>query len=160
MSYDVKEKTSLEKLIEELKVYKSLNPLIEVDFVCTMLEKEYMSIEKEQIKKAFQSGKTNRWIEDGDAYFFVKYDQHISSDLKEKTGFNESESKNLLDTRIDELDLSLRSYNVLYNLGVKNLGQMACLTKKLLYKSRNCGEKTVNEIVEKLAEYSLEIEEY
>lgn len=71
---------------------------------------------------------------------------------------NMSETKNTSSaendmTSIEELDLSVRSYNCLRRAGVHTLGQLRSMTYEDLSKVRNLGKKSVDEIMAKIEEY-------
>ena len=70
------------------------------------------------------------------------------------SGFNE-ESK---PTKIENMDLSVRSYNCLKRAGIDTLQQLAKLSYEDLIQVRNLGRKSVDEIIEKLKEYGYEIQ--
>ena len=64
------------------------------------------------------------------------------------------------DLDIEELDLSVRSYNCLRRVGIKKIGDLLKLSYPYDYwKIRNLGKKSLKEIVDKLKEHGLNIEE-
>ena len=56
------------------------------------------------------------------------------------------------DVPIEELDLSLRSFNCLMRAGIRTAGQLRAMSDEELFRIRNLGRKNVEEIREKLAE--------
>ena len=56
------------------------------------------------------------------------------------------------DVPIEELDLSLRSFNCLMRAGIRTAGQLRAMSDEELFRIRNLGRKNVAEIREKLAE--------
>jgi hypothetical protein len=60
-----------------------------------------------------------------------------------------------LETPLEELDLSVRSYNALRRAGVDTLGDVAKMTECKLMEVRNLGRKSFEEVVAKLKEYEL-----
>lgn len=54
------------------------------------------------------------------------------------------------ETPIEELDLSVRSYNCLKRHGIDTLGQLEALNEEDLYRIRNIGKRSVEEIIEKV----------
>ena len=70
------------------------------------------------------------------------------------SGFNEESNP----TKIENMDLSVRSYNCLKRAGIDTLQQLAKLSYRDLINVRNLGRKSVNEIIEKLKEYGYEIQ--
>ncbi|MDP2233799.1 MAG: DNA-directed RNA polymerase subunit alpha [Actinomycetota bacterium] len=60
------------------------------------------------------------------------------------------ESESVLDTPIEELDLSVRSYNCLKRQGVNTIGQLNECTEGDLLNIRNFGAKSIEEVKDKL----------
>ena len=74
----------------------------------------------------------------------------ISFSIDEKDEFNSSDSNvevnmNLYKT-IDELDLSVRSYNCLKNANVRFIGELVKRSEAEMLKTKNFGRKSLNEI--------------
>ena len=63
----------------------------------------------------------------------------------------------IMNCDIDELDLSVRSYNCLRRGGIDTIGELISLTENELFKIRNMGHKCVREIKEKLAAFGLDL---
>lgn len=59
--------------------------------------------------------------------------------------------------RVDELDLSVRSANVLQNKGIEYIWQLVSMTEEEVLKAKNSGRKTLNEIKELLEEINLSL---
>ena len=59
---------------------------------------------------------------------------------------------------IEDLELTVRSYNCLKREGVDTIGQLATMTEEELMNIRNLGMKSVDEIRSKLAEYGYQLE--
>ena len=60
--------------------------------------------------------------------------------------------------RIEDMDLSVRSYTCLKRAGINNIKQLASLSYEKLVRIRNLGRKSIEEIIEKLKEYGYEIQ--
>jgi DNA-directed RNA polymerase subunit alpha len=60
--------------------------------------------------------------------------------------------------QVEELELTVRSYNCLKREGVDTIGQLATMTEEELMNIRNLGMKSVDEIRSKLTEYGYELE--
>ena len=60
---------------------------------------------------------------------------------------------------IEELDLSVRSFNCLKRAGINVVGELIEKTEDDLMKVRNLGKKSLEEITNKLAEYDLALRE-
>jgi DNA-directed RNA polymerase subunit alpha len=65
------------------------------------------------------------------------------------------ESESVLDTPIEELDLSVRSYNCLKRQGVNTIGQLTECSENDLLNIRNFGAKSIEEVKDKLQQMSL-----
>ena len=62
-----------------------------------------------------------------------------------------------LDRSIDELELSVRSYNCLKNAGIESVRDLVQRTEPELLKTKNFGRKSLNEIKELLADMKLSL---
>lgn len=71
----------------------------------------------------------------------------------------EEEKNKILETTIEELDLSVRSSNCLKRAGINTLEELVQKTEDDLMKVRNLGKKSLEEIKEKLAELGLSLKE-
>ncbi len=69
------------------------------------------------------------------------------------------EKKTFLSTPIEDLELSVRSYNCLKRQKIDTLEQLINYTEEDLLKIRNFGQKSMNEIKEKLASLNLSLKE-
>jgi DNA-directed RNA polymerase subunit alpha len=67
----------------------------------------------------------------------------------------QSELDALLDTNVDELELSVRSANCLKNAGIRSLRELVQKTEKDMLETKNFGRKSLNEIKEILREKGL-----
>lgn len=65
--------------------------------------------------------------------------------------------KKFAPTSIEQMDLSVRSYNCLKRVGIGTLQQLAQLSYDDLIRIRNLGRRSVDEIIGKLNEYGYEI---
>ncbi|MGP1431927.1 MAG: DNA-directed RNA polymerase subunit alpha [Treponema sp.] len=65
--------------------------------------------------------------------------------------------KQLLDTPITELELSVRASNCLKNANVSTIRDLTMMTEDEISKTRNVGKKSLQEIQEKLAERNLSL---
>ena len=61
----------------------------------------------------------------------------------------------ILDTPVEELELSVRSSNCLKNADIKTIGELTRRTEDDITKTRNFGKKSLQEIKEKLKEWNL-----
>jgi DNA-directed RNA polymerase subunit alpha len=58
---------------------------------------------------------------------------------------------------IEELDLSVRSYNCLKRAGINTVQELITKTEEDMMKVRNLGRKSLEEVQEKLAELGLSL---
>lgn len=58
---------------------------------------------------------------------------------------------------IEELDLSVRSYNCLKRAGINSVEELTRKTEEDMMKVRNLGRKSLEEVVQKLSEYGLSL---
>ena len=59
----------------------------------------------------------------------------------------------VLEMNIDELELSVRAFNCLKRAEINTLDQLAEKTEEELGRVRNLGKKSIDEIIEKLAQF-------
>jgi DNA-directed RNA polymerase subunit alpha len=58
---------------------------------------------------------------------------------------------------IDELELSVRSYNCLKRAGINTVAELCAKTPEEMMKVRNLGRKSLDEVLEKLKELGLKL---
>jgi DNA-directed RNA polymerase subunit alpha len=63
----------------------------------------------------------------------------------------------LWDRSVDELELTVRSYNCLKNAHIRTLGELVVKTESEMLKTKNFGRKSLNEIKEVLAGLGLRL---
>lgn len=86
---------------------------------------------------------------------FINFDESLEppdADEEETPEFNE----NLL-RPVDELELSVRSFNCLQHAGIKYIGDLVQKTETEMLKTKNFGRKSLKEIKELLVEMDLEL---
>ncbi len=71
----------------------------------------------------------------------------------------EDERSRVLELPIEELELSVRSYNCLKRAGINTVGELVSRTETEMMKVRNLGKKSLEEVKSKLAELSLSLAE-
>lgn len=67
----------------------------------------------------------------------------------------EGKKEKVLEMSIEELDLSVRSYNCLKRAGINTVEDLACKSEEEMMKVRNLGKKSLEEVLNKLAELGL-----
>ena len=79
---------------------------------------------------------------------------------EEELDFPTSEDERLMEQfsrSVDELELSVRSYNCLKNANIKTIGDLVTRTEADMLKTKNFGRKSLNEIKDILAEMGLQL---
>ena len=77
--------------------------------------------------------------------------------------FNEpedDETSKILETTIEDLDLSVRSYNCLKRAGINTVADLVNKTEDDMMKVRNLGRKSMDEVKKKLQELNLSLKEF
>ena len=69
----------------------------------------------------------------------------------------ESEKEKVLEMNIDELELSVRSYNCLKRAGINTVEELTNKTSDDMMKVRNLGRKSLEEVLAKLKELGLQL---
>jgi DNA-directed RNA polymerase subunit alpha len=65
--------------------------------------------------------------------------------------------KEILEKSVNELELSVRSYNCLKNADIKTIQELVLKTEPEMLKTKNFGRKSLNEIREILTEMGLSL---
>jgi len=81
------------------------------------------------------------------------------SDVEQSSDMNEGDERirQLLNTPVEELELSVRSSNCLKNANIRTIGELTKKTEEDIAKTRNFGKKSLLEIKEKLLEWNLNL---
>jgi DNA-directed RNA polymerase subunit alpha len=85
---------------------------------------------------------------------FINFDENnlgVDEDLDE----DDERIRQILNTPVEELELSVRSSNCLKNANIKTIGELTRKTEDDIAKTRNFGKKSLQEIKEKLKEWNL-----
>lgn len=69
----------------------------------------------------------------------------------------EGETSSLTDMTIEELDLSVRSYNCLKRAGINTVGELIEHDEEAMLRVRNLGRKSLEEVLKKLADLGLKL---
>jgi DNA-directed RNA polymerase subunit alpha len=86
---------------------------------------------------------------------FINFDEEIEPDIVEEE--EEPEFDDELLKPIDELELSVRSYNCLQSAGITHVGDLIQKTEAELLKTKNFGRKSLKEIKDILDELGYEL---
>jgi DNA-directed RNA polymerase subunit alpha len=71
----------------------------------------------------------------------------------------EDQKEKVLEMTIEELDLSVRSYNCLKRAGINTVQELTQKSEEDMMKVRNLGRKSLEEVQEKLGELGLGLRE-
>ena len=85
---------------------------------------------------------------------FINFDENylsIEDDIDEDNEY----IRKILNTPVEELELSVRSSNCLKNANIKTIGELTRKTEDDIARTRNFGKKSLQEIKEKLKEWNL-----
>ncbi|MCL6450387.1 MAG: DNA-directed RNA polymerase subunit alpha [Acetobacteraceae bacterium] len=77
--------------------------------------------------------------------------------LEKAADREQDERARLLEMSIDDLDLSVRSYNCLKRAGINTVGELTTKTDEDMIKVRNLGKKSLEEVKQKLAAIGLSL---
>ncbi len=85
--------------------------------------------------------------------------EYLRDEVEEEEEEIEKQEKdgNILETKIEELDLTVRSFNCLKKAGIEEVGQLARLSMNDLLKIKNLGRKSLDEILEKMKELGFDL---
>jgi len=87
---------------------------------------------------------------------FINFDEEFED---EEIEIDEKEDKlrQILETQVEELELSVRSSNCLRNIDIQTIGDLAKKTEEEITRTKNFGKKSLQEIKDKLAKYGLSL---
>lgn len=95
---------------------------------------------------------------------FIHIDEEMEIAEEEEEDEEVVRIRQLLKTRVDELELSVRSSNCLRAANIQNLGELVSKTESEMLKYRNFGRKSLNELTSILEElglsFGMDIEPY
>jgi len=84
--------------------------------------------------------------------------ENLRDEVEEEENNNEStKEESILSAKIEELDLTVRSFNCLKKAGIEEVSQLAKLSMPELLKIRNLGRKSLDEILEKMKELGYDL---
>lgn len=87
---------------------------------------------------------------------------NLSDAAEDITVMNETDDEDkdrVTEMQIEEMELSVRSYNCLKRAGISTVGELCAKTQDEMMKVRNLGRKSLDEVVEKLSEMGLHFRE-
>ncbi len=87
-------------------------------------------------------------------FIFINFEEEPEDVQGQEEGEYSAMNENLKKS-VEELELSVRSYNCLKNANIKTLGELVMKTEAEMLKTKNFGRKSLNEIREILGEMGL-----
>ncbi len=87
---------------------------------------------------------------------FIDLTNHVS-DVEIMIEKEEDKKEKVLEMTIEELDLSVRSYNCLKRAGINTVEELAQKSEEDMMKVRNLGKKSLEEVQHKLSELGLDL---
>ncbi|MDR2518118.1 MAG: DNA-directed RNA polymerase subunit alpha [Spirochaetaceae bacterium] len=87
---------------------------------------------------------------------FINFDEN-NLGIDENIDEDDERIRQVLNTPVEELELSVRSSNCLKNANIKTIGELTRKTEDDITKTRNFGKKSLQEIKEKLREWNLSL---
>ena len=85
---------------------------------------------------------------------FIDITEHVSN-VEIMVEKEEDQKEKVLEMTIEELDLSVRSYNCLKRAGINTVEELANKSEDDMMKVRNLGKKSLEEVIQKLEELGL-----
>ena len=97
-------------------------------------------------------------------YVFGAFIEEVEKDIPkvenlpaDEAGSQENEFSQKLDMTIEDLDLSVRSFNCLKRAGINTVRDLVAMTEEELIKVRNLGRKSLEEVKKKLSDGELSL---
>ena len=87
---------------------------------------------------------------------FVKLTDHVN-DVEILVTKDDGKKEKIMEITIDELDLSVRSYNCLKRAGINTIEELIQKDEEEMMKVRNLGRKSLEEVQQKLAALGLSL---
>ena len=148
--------------------------VIAVDSIYTPVERVNMAVENTRVGQMTDYDKltleiyTNGTLDPDEAVSLAAkvLSEHLNLfiDLSENAktaevmvGKENNEKEKVLEMNIDELELSVRSYNCLKRAGINTVEELCSRTSEDMMKVRNLGRKSLEEVLAKLKELGLQL---
>ena len=87
---------------------------------------------------------------------FIGLKEHVS-EINLMVEKEEDQKEKVLEMTVEELDLSVRSFNCLKRAGINSVEELTNKTESEMMKVRNLGRKSLQEVTEKLEELGLDL---
>ena len=148
--------------------------VIAVDSIYTPVERVNMAVENTRVGQKIDYDKltlevyTNGTLNPDDAVSLAAkvLSEHLNlfidlSEISQNTEImverENNEKEKVLEMNIDELELSVRSYNCLKRAGINTVEELCSRTSEDMMKVRNLGRKSLEEVLAKLKELGLQL---
>ncbi len=148
--------------------------VISIDSIYTPVERVNMSVENTRVGQQTDFDKltldvyTNGTLSPEDSVSLAAkvLSEHLNlfvdlSDAASRTEVMSAKKEdvkvNVMNMSIDELELSVRSYNCLKRAGINTVSELTNKTPDEMMKVRNLGRKSLEEVLEKLKDLGLEL---
>ena len=125
----VGQKSDYDKLTLEVMTNGSINPQEGISLAAKVLLVEHLNL-------------------------FIDLTEHVSN-VEIMVEKEEDQKEKVLEMTIEELDLSVRSYNCLKRAGINTVEELANKSEDDMMKVRNLGKKSLEEVIQKLEELGL-----
>lgn len=162
------------KVFTRDKIGQTIITRIPIDSIYTPITKCRYDVEKTRVGENVDYDKlnievwTNGSIKADDAIslaskFLIDHFTILSSvndQIQEQNYMYEPEEKianKKLEKRIEDLDLSVRSYNCLKRAGINTVGELTQKSEEEMMRVRNLGRKSLKEVIQKLREIGLHL---
>ncbi|WP_071028058.1 DNA-directed RNA polymerase subunit alpha [Peptoniphilus raoultii] len=89
---------------------------------------------------------------------FIGLTNHVN-DVNIMVEKQEDQTEKVMDLTVEELDLSVRSFNCLKRAGINTVGELTNRTEEDMMKVRNLGKKSLEEVVAKLKDMNLSLKQ-
>ncbi len=86
---------------------------------------------------------------------FISLEEPVDAPHEPDSGLRQSEANEHLDKSVEELELSVRSYNCLKNANIRTIRELVQKTEPEMLRTKNFGRKSLNEIKEILGRMGL-----
>jgi len=148
--------------VDYLSLDSVFNPVTKVTFTVTPLPGEKESLEVLNIDVTTDGSISPKDAISYSAFVMIenlKFVQAISQpevlEITEQVDEETVTIRKLLASTIDEMELSVRSYNCLQAAGIKNIVDLVQIEENAMLKYKNFGRKSLTELIEKLDEMGL-----
>ena len=128
--------------------------VIAVDSIYTPVERVNLSIENTRVGQITDYDKLTLDVYTNGT---LEPDEAVSLAAKVLSEKEDNEKEKVLEMNIDELELSVRSYNCLKRAGINTVEELTNRTPEDMMKVRNLGRKSLEEVLAKLKELGLQL---